>query len=498
MLEGQCCCTSPGCGLGNVSRGPSLGAAVSPETANAAAGGGGLGFLVNAAGLAQADWIAYPVAGTAILTPCRYSDGPCRLRERYHDIPRVASGMGAAFSLPHQRVSSSLALYPYVLAGLLEGQEPRREPDVWRVLLIIRCGDVHLNPGPARKKELLRMGSVTDTECYPLMSFKGWHRHRPGSPKRLSGGFANVRTMLIGSDVANTGGIVSLGSEVTATGDIVSWGFEKLELLKYRMQDSNLYFLAMAETRMEGSGQLDCGDGFVLLYHNAEGKKGHGGVAIMLSPVAHFAWSKGGEHSFCHPSGRVMSCSFLLGGKEGLWHVLSGYGPANSRRRPAAVVERERVEYFQALDDTIKKVTLAGDFYIIAADMNCRVGFRAAAEDGFRATLGCYGMGRRNAAGQVMLDFCTERRLAVGNSFFQHKSSHTATWYHPCFKIPAVLDYMLVGERHFGHVEDVRAFPGLDIASDHALVILRLVARPQGGVSRWSHVCKARRQITSH
>ena len=408
--------------------------------------------------------------GTVRLTPCRPT-GSNRPTVLHQGTTRVASGLGAASSLPHRRVPVVLALYLFFMVLLWEGQEPQRASEFWRALLLIRCGDVHLNPGPAQvksRKEFWRMGSVCDMDFFPLMSFRGWHQHRQNDPKRLNGGFANVRTL-------------SVAVEVATDGSIASSGLDKIELIKHRMRESNLYYLALAETRMDESGQIDCGDGFLLLFHNKEGWKGRGGVGIMLSPAARKAWLKGGERVYCHPSGRVMSCSILLGGKEGLWHVLAGYGPANSHGRPVLEVQSERMDYFQALDDTIKKVVRSGDFYVLAADMNCRVGRRAVAEDGFRSILGRYGLGRRNAAGRFMLDFCSQRQLAVANSFYEHDVDHTATWHHPCFKLPAVLDYMLVREQHRQFVEDVRAFPGLDISSDHTLVILRLVARPLVG-----------------
>ena len=226
------------------------------------------------------------------------------------------------------------------------------------------------------------------------------------------------------------------------------------------------------------AGELDCGDGFRLIYHNVEDWKGRGGVGILLSPVAECAWRTCGQKVFLHPSGRVMTCSFQLAGSEGLWHAVVGYGPA-SRRGEEKQVQRERAAYLVSIQECLKTVK-NGEFYIVAADMNCRVGRRTAAEVGYRHNLGLHGIGCRNKAGDDMLDFCVQQRLAVANSFFQHDLTHTATWYHPYFRYPAVLDYALVRRGHLGLIEDVKAFPGLDIDSDHSLVVVRLVACPWG------------------
>jgi len=100
-------------------------------------GGRGSGTLANATGTwSRAGRDSSPVAkGTDRLTPCRPT-GPSRSIELYQDTSRVASGLGAAYFLPHRRVPSSLAFY--LSSVVLEGQEPQRVPEFWRALLLIR------------------------------------------------------------------------------------------------------------------------------------------------------------------------------------------------------------------------------------------------------------------------------------------------------------------------------------------------------------------------
>ena len=180
MLDGQRCCTSPGCGLGNVSRGPSSGAATLPETANAAAGGGGVcGSLDNALTLVSSVRRFLPCdknqctdALLVLLVPGRVVfawDG--------RSFTNVMHGVSESHALPERERGiisdpfSSRIPFPDVLSFVLEQQYGSRAPDYWRDILLIRCGDVHLNPGPVR--DFRRMGSVCDSKC-PLMSFRGY------------------------------------------------------------------------------------------------------------------------------------------------------------------------------------------------------------------------------------------------------------------------------------------------------------------------------------
>ena len=304
------------------------------------------------------------------------------------------------------------------------------------------------------------MGSVCDGE-FPLMNFRSFRNSRRKSPKRLTVGFANVRSLKMGT--------MLIGQQLE------SWGLEKIEVLKQRMREQNLYWLGLAETRLEGTNVRDCGDGFLLLHHNKENTKGQGGVGILLSPAAAKAWKKD-QRSYHHPSGRVISCSLPLEGAEGHWHAVVGYGPAQRPLPQKSEERKERKEYLQACQETIQQLK-AGEIYLFVADMNCRVGTARAGEDGFRQTIGNYGMGKRNEAGEEMLDFCLHNNIKVANTFFPHKTAHKATWTHPRFHTPAILDYAMTRTLRF--VEDVRTMPGVDIDSDHKLLRIKLVSKPE-------------------
>eukprot|EP00973_Karenia_brevis_P058124 8091485-Karenia_brevis.AAC.1 len=72
------------------------------------------------------------------------------------------------------------------------------------------------------------------------------------------------------------------------------------------MKEHALYVLAVSEIRMDGQGELDVGDGFVLLYN---GNGPTGGVGILLSPDAATSWRDDGCRTRAHPGRRTIACS---------------------------------------------------------------------------------------------------------------------------------------------------------------------------------------------
>ena len=85
--------------------------------------------------------------------------------------------------------------------------------------------------------------------------------------------------------------------------------------------------------------------------------------------------------------------------------------------------------------------------------------------------LGRFGLGRRNARGERLLEFCRDNDLFVTNSMFKHRKRRKATWISPDGKTINLIDYVLISKRWKSSVTNTTALPGGDFDSDHVLVM---------------------------
>ena len=101
--------------------------------------------------------------------------------------------------------------------------------------------------------------------------------------------------------------------------------------------------------------------------------------------------------------------------------VISAYAPQ------AGVEEEDKVEFFDRLSDLMLRVK-DKEWVIVGGDFNGHVG---EGSGDFRGMHGGYGVGRRNAEGVRLLEFCEEHELSVVNTFFRKAERHQITYRSP-------------------------------------------------------------------
>jgi len=69
--------------------------------------------------------------------------------------------------------------------------------------------------------------------------------------------------------------------------------------------------------------------------------------------------------------------------------------------------------FYQDLSQEVKQVT-KGDMLLIMGDFNTKVGRRE--PSAISSTVGLYGLGETNEAGEQLEDFCLEHELALVNT----------------------------------------------------------------------------------
>ena len=76
-----------------------------------------------------------------------------------------------------------------------------------------------------------------------------------------------------------------------------------------------------------------------------------------------------------------------------------------------------------------------------------------------------------NDNGERLLSLCSTSGLSIGNTFFKHKRIHKKTWTSPDGNTSNEIDYICINNRWRSSLQDVQAYRGADVGSDHNLVI---------------------------
>ncbi|XP_030845227.1 uncharacterized protein LOC115925467 [Strongylocentrotus purpuratus] len=92
--------------------------------------------------------------------------------------------------------------------------------------------------------------------------------------------------------------------------------------------------------------------------------------------------------------------------------------------------------------------------------------------------LGKFGLGVMNSRGEKLMEFCMIHRLAVSNTYFQHKDCRRATWTSPGGLYKNQIDFILVYQDDLKSIKNSRSFCSADIRSDLNLVLANVQFQP--------------------
>ena len=101
---------------------------------------------------------------------------------------------------------------------------------------------------------------------------------------------------------------------------------------------------------------------------------------------------------------------------------------------------------------------------LVLGDFNGHVGKCA---EGFEGIRGEYGIGKRNAEGRMLLDFCDQKELCVANTWYKKKDKRKVTY--SLSGNDKEIDFVLVGKGKRKCLCDVKVIPG---ELQHRLVVI--------------------------
>ena len=132
---------------------------------------------------------------------------------------------------------------------------------------------------------------------------------------------------------------------------------------------------------------------------------------------------------------------------------------------PTASAETVDIEdFYRNLQSTLNE-TPRKDVLILMGDWNSKIG--KGEEPG---TVGRYGLGSRNEAGERLLECCKENALFIANTFFEQPERRLHAWTSPDGHYKNQMAYILGRRRWRSAFQSVKTRPDADCGSDYKLL----------------------------
>ena len=224
------------------------------------------------------------------------------------------------------------------------------------------------------------------------------------------------------------------------------------------MKRYGIRVLGISETRSLQSGQIRLATGEQLLYsgHTMDGAPHTEGVGLMLAQEAQRAligWEP--------VSSRIITAKFTSKRKNINLHITQCYAPTNDAD------DEKKDEFYLQLQAIVEKASTK-DMIMMMGDFNAKIG---SDNTGYEDTMGTHGLGVMNDNGERFADLCASNQLVIGGSIFPHKRIHKATWISPDHVTENQINHICISRKFRRAWQDVRVRRGVDVPSDHHLLL---------------------------
>ena len=294
------------------------------------------------------------------------------------------------------------------------------------------------------------MESTTSKKSY-------WLGRRPGhqGPRPISGSQGMV-------EKSTTGANIKLRKPIK----FGTWNVRsllqvgKLNLLENELARLSIKICGFSEVWWTGKGHFMKDTGHKVVYSGSD-QKHRQGVALWLhSDIANSLISY-------EPISPRLICATLRATPQNIT-VIQVYAPTTSDN------EDDQEQFYEDLQRAINKAPKRSTM-VVLGDFNAKIG-KCPSQ---LPTVGQYGLGERNDAGDTLFSFCEANSLSIVNTLFKQPARRQYTWTSPDGKHRNQIDYILVHKRWRKSITNCRTYPGSDCNSDHNLLVATFKAKFQ-------------------
>ena len=111
------------------------------------------------------------------------------------------------------------------------------------------------------------------------------------------------------------------------------------------------------------------------------------------------------------------------------------------------------------------------EFRVLMVNFNAHVGIDT---NTWKGVIGKHGVTGLNENGRYLLQLCCSNRLCIMNSFFQHREVRKYIRYRLSMHPKSLIDFCIVSSDLFSDVLDVQVKQGVELSTDHHLVVCSL------------------------
>ena len=131
---------------------------------------------------------------------------------------------------------------------------------------------------------------------------------------------------------------------------------------------------------------------------------------------------------------------------------------------PTSTSTEDDIEKFY--DELSQQLKTKSHYTIIMGDFNAQIGIK---QDINEKCTGNFGSGTRNDRGDMMVDWASQHKLKIMNTFYKKKYNRRWTWRSPNGQTYNEIDYIITNKQHI--FTDTTVINKVNIGSDHRLVM---------------------------
>ena len=232
----------------------------------------------------------------------------------------------------------------------------------------------------------------------------------------------------------------------------------KLQIIVEQMAKQGISILGMAETFWKGDTSFRIRaatneEGYTVIMRGGEKSRKGVGFIIKIKEIE--------EMILRIESSGDSIIGILLNSKPVETIIIQIYMPTSDCE------DQTSLAFYEEIEKVIMKLGGRKDrVTIVMGDFNSMVG-----ETEVDGIVGAFSFGQRNHKGQLLIDYCKEKKFTNRSTQYQTAKKRRFTWKHPSGNNMSLIDYMLVDAKHSKSLCKCRPITRPDCGTDHNMVV---------------------------